>query len=106
MEKTLGEKLKEYRERKFPGMGLRKAEDEIKKTSDDIKINFVHLNRLENGLSPSVETIKKLSKIYELSSTEEIELYTLAKKMPPEITDYFRDNPNEVEKFFRTKIKK
>ncbi len=94
MTKTLGEKLKGYREEKFKNMGLRKAAEEI-------GIDFTHLNRIERGLRPSAETLKKFSQKYGLSQDEEAELFASAKIIHPDVSDYLKQNPKEAMAFFR-----
>ena len=97
MAKTLGEKLKFYRERKFQNMGLRKVAGEL-------KMNYVYLHRIEKDVfAPSVKLIQNLSKKYGLNEDEEIELFKIAKKLHlhPKITKHLQEHLNEAEQFFR-----
>lgn len=70
----LGQKLKELREAHFPGEGLRRI-------APKIHIDFTHLGKIESGESlPSVEVIKKIAELYNLTKTEFSELYEVYSK--------------------------
>lgn len=96
MEQNIGKKLKNYRESKFPNLGLRKAADEV-------KINFVYLNRIENNLlMPSEDMIVKLAMAYGLTDEQEFEIFQLANKvhLHPKIKKHL-ENLEQAEQFFR-----
>lgn len=86
------EKLKFYRNRKFPDMGLRKVADEI-------DVSFSHLNKIERGLIPSKELIDKLVKAYDLSKEEEFELLVLAGRIFDHqiAKNFFEEHPKKLE---------
>lgn len=103
MTKEFLEKLKYYRNRQFPNMGIRAVALEV-------GVSFAHLNKIERGLIPSADYLTKLARAYNLSSEEEFELFVLANKIydHPATKNYFESNPKkmeELEVFFR-KIKK
>lgn len=99
----LGDKLKSYRTRCFPEMGLRKV-------ADKIGVSFAHINKIERGLQPSQQIIEILSKAYNLSSDEEFKLLVLAGRIyeHPVTKNFFDKHPQklkEIGNYFR-KIKK
>ena len=91
--KSLGKRLKEYREKKFPNMGLRKvAEMKI------VDTHFVYLHRIEKGtFIPSNEKLAKLCDAYDLSDDEKSEVFFLAKRVPKEIENFVRNNPDKLQ---------
>lgn len=71
---TLGEKLKELREKHFPGESLRKVSEKLERL--DFGENFFsYLSKIESGsMLPSEELLKRISDAYKLSHAEFFEL--------------------------------
>ncbi|MFZ2188351.1 MAG: helix-turn-helix transcriptional regulator [Candidatus Moraniibacteriota bacterium] len=71
---TLGEKLKELREKHFPGESLRKVSEKLEGLEQG-KNFFAYLNKIESGaMLPSETLLKQLSNAYNLSEDEFIQL--------------------------------
>lgn len=80
---TLGEKLRELREKHFPGESLRKVSEKLEVPGQG-KNFFAYLNKIESGaMLPSESLLKQLSDAYNLSEDEFIELsgYHIAQKL-------------------------
>lgn len=110
--KTLGEKLKELREKHFPGQSLRKVSEELE-VSGQGKNFFAYLSKIESGsMLPSESLLKQLSDAYNLSEDEFIELlgHHTAQKLNTKLKGNLLTNGQEISaesviQFFR-KIKK
>jgi transcriptional regulator with XRE-family HTH domain len=72
--KSVGEKLKELREKHFPGESLRKVSERLEESGLG-KNFFTYLSKIESGtMLPSENLLKQLSDAYSLSRDEFMEL--------------------------------
>lgn len=73
MENVFGKKLKELREKHFPGESLRRVSERIKPESSF----FTYLSRIEAGIvKPSEQFLKQVRKAYSLTVDEYNDLVT------------------------------
>lgn len=72
----LGQILKQYREKAFEGMGLRRVAKEV-------EIDYSHLFRIEAGqYLPNDESLLKLLNAYKLDAGQKLEVFNLAHLTP------------------------
>jgi transcriptional regulator with XRE-family HTH domain len=103
METLFGSKLKDLREKHFPGESLRKVSDKLK-LGDNF---YSYLSKIELGVSlPSEDILQSINKTYELTQKEFQELLdsymhdkvflsweslpTEPKAMPPAVREFLR----------------
>lgn len=86
MQNIFGEKIKNLRKDKFPGLSLRKVGDLLYKEHDFPRFFYTQLNKIELGfVLPSSELLAKLLNAYKASDKERLELVrTYATQMSEE----------------------
>jgi len=74
----------------------------IKKLAPEIGVDYTYISKLENSkVIPSTKTINKLSEYFNYDSDE---LLLSAGKLPEDIEDILKNNPNEAIKYLRSKF--
>lgn len=72
--------------------------------ADVLQVDTAYLSRIETDSStytPNVETIQKISQALDLSCSEADELYVLAHKLPPDISEKLLSRPQLFERIRR-----
>lgn len=74
----------------------------IKTLASELDLNYTYISKLENGkVKPSEGTIKKIAGYYNYSYDE---LLLSANKIPDDIIEILRNNPQEALKYLRNKF--
>lgn len=88
-----GKKLKSLRNEK--GIG-------IKPLAEKLHVDYTYLSKIENAKAvPSKETIKRIATFFNINSDE---LMVLADKIPDDIEQILRENPEEAIQYLRRKF--
>lgn len=89
VQKTFGQKLREYRLR------AKKTQEDL---ADAIDVDFTYISKIENGKAPPPKRkrIEMAAEFLELSQEEEIGLLLLAEKLPSDVQDWALDRPKAV----------
>ncbi len=88
------------------GSLLRKLRDEsgsgIKRLAPDLGVSYTYLSKLENGATaPSNEFIERVAKYF---SYDKDHLLLAAGKVPEEILEILRENPDEALQFLKERF--
>ncbi len=75
MNKTFKNKIRELREERFPGKGLRSLSSELE--SQLGKHFYAYLSKIETGSLPSLDFLKKIRAAYKLTDNEYHDLFQL-----------------------------
>lgn len=90
---TFGNLLRELRYKKDIG---------IKKLATAIDVDYAYISRIENSkIKPSERVIERISKYFNYSKDE---LMLLGDKIPEDIKEILRENPDEALSYLREKF--
>ncbi len=71
----------------------------IKKLASDIGVSYTYISKLENDKSmPSSDFIKRIADYFNYNSDK---LYVSANKLPHDVEEIIRDNPEEAINYLR-----
>ena len=93
MKSTFGSIMRELRKKK--GIG-------IKKLAPDLNLDYTYLSRIENDkVYPSEHVIEKIANYFEYDKDE---LMLKADRIPKDIKEILRDNPQEALSYLRERF--
>jgi hypothetical protein len=76
MENILGEEMKGLREKKFPGLSLRRVGEVLNEKDNFGEYFYTQLNKMETGaLIPSVDLLTRIVEAYKATSEEKESLF-------------------------------
>ena len=74
----------------------------IKQLAKELGLNYTYISKLENSkVNPSPEVVKKVSHYFNYDSDE---LMLTADKIPKDIMEILKNNPNEAIKYLRSRF--
>ena len=74
----------------------------IKQLASDLDVNYTYISKIENShVTPSSTIVNKISSYFNYSSDE---LLLISGKLPKDIEDILRNNPEEAVRLLRSKF--